>query len=159
MTPDAASIRPAELGDVDRVRTIVIAAYASYEPRIGRRPAPMDVDYAALIAASDDVEVLALGDVVVGVLVSRVVGEHMFVENVAIAPTTHGQGFGRLLLAHVEDRAARAGLAGVRLYTNAAMSENVGLYAHLGYDEVGRRRVDGFDRVFFEKGKSARSDE
>jgi hypothetical protein len=44
----------------------------------------------------------------------------------------------------------------VRLYTNAAMEENLVLYPRLGYREVGRRRDGGFDRVFFTK--SMRSD-
>ncbi|NMO03453.1 GNAT family N-acetyltransferase [Gordonia sp. TBRC 11910] len=96
-------------------------------------------------------EVLVVGDEVVGVLVSRVDRAHLFVENVAIAPSARGRGYGRSLLAHAQSHAADAGLGGVRLYTNAAMTENLELYRHLGYVEVDRRHVDGFDRVFFEK--------
>jgi hypothetical protein len=39
----------------------------------------------------------------------------------------------------------------VRLYTNAAMTENVGYYARHGYRETHRALDEGFDRVFFVK--------
>lgn len=37
------------------------------------------------------------------------------------------------------------------------MRENLTMYPHLGYTEVDRRQMDGFDWVFFEKGVQARS--
>jgi hypothetical protein len=39
----------------------------------------------------------------------------------------------------------------LRLYTNAAMRENLILYHRLGYQEDDRRGEDGFERVFLSK--------
>ena len=54
-------------------------------------------------------------------------------------------------MAHAEAEARAAGHTHVRLYTNIAMTENLSLYAHLGYVEVGRVREHGFERIYFEK--------
>jgi ribosomal protein S18 acetylase RimI-like enzyme len=75
----------------------------------------------------------------------------MFLENVAVHPAQQGKGYGRILMAFVEREALKSGLGKIRLYTNIHMRENLGLYAALGYVETGRRREDGFDRVYFEK--------
>jgi hypothetical protein len=39
----------------------------------------------------------------------------------------------------------------LRLYTNAAMTENLTLYQRLGYREDERRGEAGFERVFLSK--------
>lgn len=143
-------IRAARPDDAARVRQIVAQAYTPYIARIGREPAPMSVDYGARISASDDVSVLIDdADVPVGVLITVAGDDHLMVENVAVA--VQGRGLGRLLLAHAEELARRRGLAQLRLHTNAAMTENLTLYPHLGYVEVDRRTEDGFARVYFRK--------
>lgn len=43
------AIRRAESDDLPAIRQIVEAAYAPYVPRMGRKPAPMLDDYAALV--------------------------------------------------------------------------------------------------------------
>lgn len=132
------------------LRGIVQRAYEGYVKRIGRRPAPMDDDYLARVGAGQ-VSVAAVDDQPVGLIVTVVGANHLLIDNVAVDPAHHGHGFGRALLEHAEQIAARAGLSELRLYTNAAMVENLTLYPRLGYREVGRRRDDGFDRVFFTK--------
>jgi hypothetical protein len=57
-----------------------------------------------------------------------------------------------------EDEARRHGLPEVRLYTNAAMTENVSYYARQGYRETHRAVDEGFDRVFFVKELVANDD-
>jgi len=44
-------IRKAIHTDLDRVRTIAVAAYTRYVDRIGKRPAPMVADFTASIEA------------------------------------------------------------------------------------------------------------
>jgi hypothetical protein len=39
----------------------------------------------------------------------------------------------------------------MRLYTNAAMTENLAYYSRRGYTETHRAHQDGFHRVFFRK--------
>ena len=57
----------------------------------------------------------------------------MLIENVAVAPSFWGRGFGRKLMAHAEKMAASSGLSETRLYTNKLFAENVHLYGKLGY--------------------------
>ncbi|GAA4216403.1 hypothetical protein GGQ68_002609 [Sagittula marina] len=47
--------------------------------------------------------------------------------------------------------------ARVARIAEAGRRENRAMYPHLGYTEVVRRRLNGFDRVFFEKRVQARS--
>jgi ribosomal protein S18 acetylase RimI-like enzyme len=143
-------IRLAEPADLDAIQRVVREAYAVYVPRIGREPAPMTADYAALVDARE-VRVATDTDVVVGVLVVRPVEGALHLENVAVADRARGQGIGRALVRYAEDEAGELGLDAVELYTNAKMTENLSLYPHLGYEETGRRSEAGFDRVYFRK--------
>ena len=43
------------------------------------------------------------------------------------------------------------GLPEVRLYTNAAMTENLEYFPRRGYRQTHRAEHDGYDRVFFAK--------
>ena len=146
------SIRPAEPGEAAAVRDLVRAAYAKYVERIGKEPAPMLEDYAALIRAGE-VWVLAgeAGGGVFGVLVMRPEEDHLFVGNVAVAPGQQGRGLGRELVAFAEGQAAAYGLPEVRLYTNELMHENLAVYARLGFEETGRGLDGGYRRVFMRK--------
>ena len=110
----------------------------------------MDDDYLARID-SGQVDVAVVDDSPVGMIVTVLEADHLLVENVAVDPAHHGRGIGGALLRHAEDVAERAQVGEVRLYTNAAMVENLAMYRRLGYHEVKRCRSDGFDRVFFTK--------
>ena len=144
------SIRPAEPGDAAAVRDLVQVAYAGYVERIGKEPAPMFEDYAALIRAGE-VWVLAEGGEVLGVLVIRPAEDHMFLSNVAVAPGHQGRGLGRELVSFAEGQAVAYGLPEVRLYTNEKMHENMAVYARLGFEETGRGLDGGYRRVFMRK--------
>jgi ribosomal protein S18 acetylase RimI-like enzyme len=144
------SIRPAERGDAAVVRDLVRMAYSKYVERIGKEPAPMLEDYGALIRAGE-VWVWDEGGEVLGVLVMRSADDHLFVDNVAVAPGHQGRGLGRELLAFAEERAEREGLPEVRLYTNEKMHENLALYAKLGFEEIGRAVDGGYRRVLMRK--------
>ena len=144
------SIRPAERGDAAVVRDLVRMAYSKYVERIGKEPAPMLEDYDALIRAGE-VWVWDEGGEVLGVLVMRPADDHLFVDNVAVAPGHQGKGLGRELLAFAEERAEREGLPEVRLYTNEKMHENLAVYARLGFEETERKIDGGYRRVFMRK--------
>jgi ribosomal protein S18 acetylase RimI-like enzyme len=78
-------------------------------------------------------------------------GDALLVDNVAVAPAAQGQGLGRLLMHFAEQEALARGFDRLRLYTNEVMTENLGLYARLGYRETGRRIEVGYRRVYLEK--------
>jgi GNAT superfamily N-acetyltransferase len=146
-------IVPADPADAPAVAACVRAAYAHYVARIGREPAPMTADYAALIAAGE-VWVIRAGAEIAGVLVLRPQPPALLVENVAVAPARQGKGLGRLLMAFADEHARAEGLGEVVLYTNERMTENLRFYPALGFTETGRAMQDGFARVFFRKAVS-----
>jgi GNAT superfamily N-acetyltransferase len=140
-------IRLAVAADVPTVARVVDDAYRHYIPRIGRPPAPMLDDHAARVAAGR-LWVIEDGDGIAGVLVLLPEADHLLLDNVAVAPGRQGTGLGRRLLGFAEVEAARRGYTEIRLYTNVLMTENRRLYAAIGYEETGRGRDAGFDRVF-----------
>jgi ribosomal protein S18 acetylase RimI-like enzyme len=140
-------IRPGRASDAVRLQAIARVAYAGYISRIGREPAPMSADYSAAIAAGHAV-VAEQGDLVIGYLIGYADGEAYFVENIAVDPQCQGSGIGGALLRHAIGEARRLNLPSIRLFTNAAMSENRSLYAHFGFVEMHRALEHGFDRVY-----------
>lgn len=142
-------IRIATQEDLAAIGEIVLGAYGVYIQSIGVRPAPMDCDYAQIVSEGH----LYVADMqgTVGLIVLIQKPDHLFIENVAVHPRHQHLGVGRALLAFAECMARRRGLLLVRLYTNAAMSSNLALYARLGYREEDRRTEGAFERVFLEK--------
>ena len=142
-------MRRAGSGDADAAAVVVRAAFAPYVARIGREPAPMAADYGALCAEGRVTLAETSGAGPVGVLVAYPKGGWLHVETVAAA--TPRLGVGRALMAAAAAEAARLGLAGLHLYTNAAMTEALAFYDALGFARIGRRMEAGFDRVYFRK--------
>jgi N-acetylglutamate synthase-like GNAT family acetyltransferase len=142
--------RRATPGDADAIAALVEAAYAGYVERIGRRPAPMDTDYATEIAERE-VWVVPGEIGIVGVLVVHAEPNHLFVHNIAVDPALQGHGLGASLLELAERRAAELGLRELRLLTNELMTENRAMYAHLGWEETEVRAEHGYRRVYFRK--------
>lgn len=144
-------IREAVPADLPQIRACARDAYEPYVARIGKPPAPMVADFEALVrkgrvhVATDGAGSLA------GFIVFYTRDGHMHLENVAVARGHQGEGVGKRLIAFCEEAARTAGLGRIELYTNEKMTENFGLYRHLGYEETGRREEDGFNRVFFRK--------
>jgi ribosomal protein S18 acetylase RimI-like enzyme len=143
-------IRQATGADLPAVLDLVERAYEPWVERIGRRPAPMDSDYAGLIAAGQ-VHLLDADGRTVGLVILSDLGDHLLVDNVAVDPDHQGRGHGRALLAFAERRAAELGLAELRLYTHALMTENIALYRRLGWRDYDRHSERGFTRVYFLK--------
>jgi ribosomal protein S18 acetylase RimI-like enzyme len=55
------------------------------------------------------------------------------------------------MMAFAESTARAAGYRCIRLYTNEAMTENIGLYSRLGYVETHRAEEKGLRRVYMAK--------
>jgi GNAT superfamily N-acetyltransferase len=144
------AIRPATGDDVETIRALVERAYSRWVPRIGLRPAPMDVDYAALVAEGD-VFVLGEPDVVAVLVLRPAEGGALMVDNVAVDPDSQGQGLGPTLLEFAERQARDRGVGELRLYTHELMTENIALYERLGWVEYDRLVSRGFARVFMRK--------
>ena len=124
-------IRPATPVDVAAIERVVQTAYAKYVARIGRPPGSMLDDYAARVA-DGNVRVLEDARGLVGILVLLPQPGHLLLDNIAVAPERQGEGIGRRLLSAAESEALQRGFDELRLYTNAAMHENLVMYAKLG---------------------------
>jgi ribosomal protein S18 acetylase RimI-like enzyme len=150
----AVRIRPAAVTDVPVLASIAAAAYLPYMPRIGRAPAPLTADYAAAVRRGQ-VWLATSGDQgastaeALGLIVLVPQPGYLLLENVAVTPSAQGRGVGTALLDFAAAQARELGLPEIRLYTNAAMTENLAYYPRQGYQETGRREEDGFNRVYF----------
>jgi GNAT superfamily N-acetyltransferase len=144
------SFRPAAAPDASKVAELVDAAYGHYVERIGVLPGPMTDDYAEVIG-THRVTVAEQHGAVVGVIVLAVADEGFLVDNVAVHPRHRGTGLGRALLEFAEAEARRAGFDSIYLYTHEKMTENLALYAKIGYVEYERRSQGAFSLVYLRK--------
>jgi GNAT superfamily N-acetyltransferase len=109
----------------------------------------MDDDYEARIAAG---ELWVVHDYeLAGTVLLRTSGDYLLVDNLAVEPQRQGEGLGRALLELAELEAGRHGLGELRLYTNAAMTENIAMYGRLGWSEYDRTTEGPYSRVYFRK--------
>ena len=139
-------IREATADDADRIGAIARAAYAKYLPRMGREPAPMVADFGAEIAAQRVVVIETAGKVS-GYMIAWPEADAYFIDNIAVDPERQGEGLGRRLIEQAAAEAGRLGLSAVRLHTNVMMTENLSMYAHIGFVETHRAIENGFHRV------------
>ena len=147
MQPD---LRLATRDDLHTVEDIVRSAYSHYVGRIGRQPGAMLDDYSVLIDGGR-VHVVEQDGLVQGILVLVPEDDAMLLDNVAVAPSAQGLGLGRRMLEFAERAARDAGYRSIRLYTNEAMTENIGLYSRVGYAETHRAEEHGLRRVYMTK--------
>ena len=141
-------IRAAEPDDVEAIAAIVERAYGVYVERIGMRPGPMDDDYGeqvrrGLVHVAEDG-----GD---GRRPDRPRRGRRAACRSRTSPSTppaRARGSAARLLEFAEQTARGAGVDTVALYTHEKMSENLALYAGLGYEEDERRPVTAFGREF-----------
>ena len=144
--------RRATPADVGALHEVARSAYQPYVETIGVRPAPLDADYSEAVSdPRHEVWVAEASSAVVGLLVLVLHGDHLLVENVAVAPPAQGSGIGTDLLDLAERRALEQGLDEVRLFTHQKMTRNIALYTARGYRETSREMDDGFHRVFLTK--------
>lgn len=143
-------LRRARPEDAAAVHGLVAAAYGPSIPLLGRTPLPMLADQSAAIR---DHEVWVLEDdgTIVGVIELIERPDHLWVENVAVAPDRQGDGLGRRLLRHAEERAAASELPELRLSTNERYVANIAMYERYGYRETHRTPYQGTDLVHFRK--------
>jgi GNAT superfamily N-acetyltransferase len=125
--PPTPYIRPAAPADAEAIRRLTRAAYAKWIAAIGREPLPMEADYERAIR-EHVIDVLDAGGSLIGAVEMIFLADHLWIENVSVAPERQGRGYGRLLLNHAERRAVETGRLEIRLQTNQAFAANLELY-------------------------------
>jgi len=111
---------------------MVRAAYAKWVPLIGREPRPMVADYGRAVK-EHDIDLLYAADTLVGLIETKQLPDHLWIENIAVSPDAQGRGFGKHLLALADEKAARSGCSEIRLLTNEAFAANIALYERSGF--------------------------
>lgn len=137
----AGNLRRAASGDAPAIAALTDAAYANYIPVIGRRPSPMDWDYARLVDEWQ-VWVVEVGGALAGILLLVPEADALLIESVAVAPEMQGRGLGRGLIDHALAEATRQGFQALRLYTNAKLTENIAMYRRYGFHQTRRQEMD-----------------
>lgn len=107
-------------------------------------------DYAARIGEGA-AYVLERRGALCGVLVLLDFPGYLLLDNMAVDPSCQGEGLGRVLIDFAENEAVRRGYWEIRLYTHECMTENISLYASLGYEETRRVTENGYARVYMSK--------
>ena len=69
------------------------------------------------------------------------------VGRVAVEPQLQRRGIGTALMAWAEEEAARRGCAAVSVGVRVGLDGNLAFYRSLGYELVGERSHDGYDRA------------
>jgi ribosomal protein S18 acetylase RimI-like enzyme len=141
-------VRQATTADLDAVHAVIQAAYAKYQTRMEKPPAPVLRDYTGLIEQG---EVWVTGQPITGLISLTPAGDSLLIENIAVHPAAQGTGVGGRLMRFAEQQAAQRNLPRLTLYTHEVMTESQAVYAHLGYREVDRRAEDGYRRIYMEK--------
>jgi len=117
-------------------------------------------DPAQSISADDQELTLPAGVLVVARLHGTPVGcgglkfhgrEPAEIKRMWVAPEARGLGLGRRLLDELESRAAARDVTVLRLETNAALTEAIGLYRSAGYREVDAFSDEPYAHHWFEK--------
>ena len=141
------SIRPAKIDDAEALTECMHAAYGEYSARFGNeRLPPLAVDYAMEIQ-SFPVWVAKANGLLVGGIIMLPEKEHMTIANVAVSPQFQGKGLGRGLLEFAQTEARKLGYKELRLATHVQLVENIALYTHLGWSDIGRDE----NRIFMSK--------
>jgi DNA-binding MarR family transcriptional regulator/ribosomal protein S18 acetylase RimI-like enzyme len=121
-------------------------------------------DPSTSIPADDDALTHPAGLLVVATLHSEPVGcgavtlhddGSAHIKRMWVADALRGLGLGRRLLADLEARAAAAGARTVRLETNRALAEAIGLYRAAGYRETAAFNDERYAHHWFEKSIAA----
>jgi GNAT superfamily N-acetyltransferase len=148
LSPAQVEPRLATAADLPAIQHVIGAAYEIYLSRMDRPPAPLLRNYDGPVDAG---EVWVIGTPIVGLISLTPLDDVLLIENVAVHPAEQGTGLGRRLMQFAEQQARQRGIRRLALYTNEVMTENLAIYAHLGYRVTGRKTEGGYRRVFLSK--------
>jgi len=131
-------LRQAKQADAVALAECIDRAYSIYANRILDLPPVSE-------GIAEDIEkglvwIAERGNRVIGGLVLIQGDSHIKLANIAVSPNATGIGLGKALMQLAEAETLKRGFDELRLSTHIEMPENVRLYEHLGWREIGRSR-------------------
>ncbi len=139
---------PPDFTDWERVRTLILAAFAYMEGRINppssalRLTAPSmkaDAEKGALLLAERSEDL-------VGCVFAQTKADALYIGKLAVRPGLQGEGIGRKLVDAARAEARRLGLDTLELQTRVELTENHATFARMGFVKTGETAHEGFDR-------------
>jgi N-acetylglutamate synthase-like GNAT family acetyltransferase len=140
-------IREATLEDAEGLGKSMESAYTHYQERMeGVRLPPMDADYSSEIENYPTWVVESEGNILGGLIMIFEKG-NASIANIAVNPKLQGQGIGSGLMKFAELMAKENNFSELYLTTHVLLKENLSIYRHLGWEEIGRDNT----KVFMKK--------
>lgn len=150
INPAQCHVRPAVPADESAMLAIAQDAFACYLPRMDRPPFPMLADYGKFIGSGQAWLAETHGEIA-AILVLVPKSEDLMLDAIAVKSCYQKNGLGRLLINFALARARECGAKNLKIYTNAAMTENLLWYEKLGFTEIGRGVENDYNRVWMQK--------
>ena len=136
---------PERADEVHRLTQAAFAGYAALDPPSGAIRESAELVAAQLAAGGG--AILELDGRPAGCLRWRLDPDGALrVGRVAVEPELRRRGLGRALMAWAEEEARRRDCPAVALGVRIALPGNLAFYRRLGYEVVGERRHDGYER-------------
>lgn len=149
-------VRPAGAADIGPIHRIILAAFRKYADVLG-----LDGQVSALRETESDIAkeietktVLVAerdGEIVGSVRYEMITNDVAYLTRFSVDPNVHNSGIGKLLLAAVNEYAARQGAKAVALHTASKMTPLVRMYYGMGYYIKSTSEDRGYIRALFLK--------
>jgi GNAT superfamily N-acetyltransferase len=139
---------PADFTDWERVRALVLSAFAYMDARINPPSSALRLTAQSMKADADKGALLLAerGGELVGCVFAQVKGDALYIGKLAVRTGLQGAGIGRKLVDAARDQARRRGLGMLELQTRVELTENHATFAHFGFVKTGESAHEGFDR-------------
>ena len=143
-------LRRAGPDDAQAIAALTDRAYSRWIAVIGRKPLPMQADYAEALKRHR-FDLFERQGQLLGLIETTPENDHLLIVNVAVAPEAQGAGVGGELMRQAERLAVEAGLLGLRLYTNKLYPENIRYYEKRGFHIKREAPLNGGVGVYMAK--------
>ena len=139
---------PPDFTDWERVRTLILAAFAYMNSRINPPSSALRLTAQSMKADAEKGALLLAerGDELVGCVFAQVKGDALYIGKLAVRPGLQGAGIGRKLVDAARAEARYRGLGMLELQTRVELTENHATFARMGFVKTGETAHEGFDR-------------
>jgi ribosomal protein S18 acetylase RimI-like enzyme len=147
------SIRRADLGEVDTVRSILQEAYGGVRKRLPKDPVgPQDgLDKISRSIQMGNIYVAIIGDSIVGTMRVQLQGQVGTISRIGVLERFRNRRVGTFLVEYAENLLTHMGAKTVQLEVVSAMDTQTKFYEGIGYKTVEHREGSGTDVLMMRK--------